>query len=260
MLNFAVIGNPIKHSISPFLHNFAIKSLGLEAFYGRYELEKSENLLNAILKLNLNGCNITLPFKEQAYQISDVLSDDAKNIGSVNTIIHKNGKIFGHNTDFSGFFLSLSKFKNINKALILGAGGTTRAIAYSLLKNGIKFDILNRSSKNFDFGASRFLLWSDEISPQYDLIINATSAGLNDNELPAPFELLSPLVAKSKFAFEVIYGKETPFLSLAKKHNLEISDGLEMLVNQAALAFELFFDTKFDLVKEIMQNSLKFKS
>lgn len=264
MQKFAVFGNPIDHSISPKLHNMAILKLNLDAFYGRILLQNGENLKETFLKLGLNAANITLPFKLDAFKICDFLDEAAKNIGSVNTIVLKDKKFHGYNTDALGFYKAILEFGEIKKALILGAGGTTMAMSYILAKNGVKFDILNRSEKSQNFKAENFYTYEsfcenfglnfknlDKISSQnfkisdYDLIINSTSAGLKDENLPAPKEILDMILPNAKFAFDAIYGKITPFLALAKKHNLKTKDGLEMLVNQAVLAFNLFYDNKF---------------
>ncbi len=142
-------------------------------------------------------------------------------------------------------------FGEIRNALILGAGGTTRAIGYALSKNGVKFDILNRSAKDFDFGCEEFFTYENFRSKDYDLIVNATGAGLKDDALPAPEGVIDEILSRAKFAFDAIYGKQTPFLQAARAKNLPTKDGKEMLINQGALAFNLFFGGKFDLA-EIM--------
>lgn len=254
MLKFAVFGNPISHSISPLLHNYAIKEFGIDGFYGRVCLSKTESkfaLKNSFEKLGLSGANITLPFKEIGLSICDELSSDAKEIGSVNTIVKRSDEIYGYNTDTSGFFdaaVSMGEFKN---ALIIGCGGTTKAISYILYKNRVKFDILNRTKRDKKtielLKCNNFYTWNDKelLDGRYDLVINATSAGLNDEFLPAPKELLELLLKRAKFGFDLIYGKNTPFLQLCLKNSLIAKDGLDMLIGQAVLAFELFFDGKF---------------
>ncbi|MCI6989794.1 MAG: shikimate dehydrogenase [Campylobacter sp.] len=266
-MKFAVFGNPIAHSISPLLHNYAIKALNLEAFYGRVLLDKSKNLKDKFLSLGLNGANITVPFKTEAYAISDILSSSAKEIGAVNTLVYKNSKFYGYNTDAMGFWDSFSEFGKVKKALILGAGGTTKAMSYILNKHGVKFDILNRSQKDVgEFKCERFFTHADltkfdisKFNPsEYDAIINSTSAGLKDESLPASKEILDEIFSFSKYAFDAIYGKATPFLTLAKEHNLQIKDGKDMLVNQAVLALNIFYDLKLDenKIKLAMQKAV----
>ncbi|MSN95632.1 shikimate dehydrogenase [Campylobacter sp. FMV-PI01] len=250
MMKFAVIGNPISHSISPRLHNFAIKELNLNAFYGRILLEDINQLKKPFGYLN--GANITVPFKEEAVQICDYLDVHSKKIGSVNTIIKNKDEFYGYNTDALGFLKSINEFKNIKSALIIGAGGTARAMAYTLNLNNIRVEIVNRSQKRAaNFKDFEFFTWENFKPKSYDLIINSTSAGLIDDELPLPFDLLKETFEKAKFAYEVIYNKPTNFLNLAKSLDLITKNGKDMLIFQAALALNLFFSNKLDEEKII---------
>ena len=247
MDKFAVFGNPIAHSVSPRLHNLAIKELGLDAYYGRVLLENGNDLKEKFLNLGLKGANITVPFKLDAYETSEILSQSAKEIGSVNTLVYKNSKFYGYNTDALGFYMAICEFGEIKNALLLGAGGTTRAMSYILHKNGVKFDILNRSDKSDkNFKCENFYTYDDFKFTKYDLIVNSTSAGLKDDFLPAPTQMLDAVFKEAKFAFDAIYGKITPFLKLAIDNGLLVKDGKEMLVYQAVLAFNLFYDNEFD--------------
>ena len=249
MDRFAVFGNPIAHSLSPLLHNYAIKFLELDAYYGRVLLQRGEELRAKFETLGLTGANVTVPFKLDALKACDVLSEAAQRIGSVNTLVLKGGALHGFNTDAQGFFCAILGFGEIRNALILGAGGTTRAIGYALGENGVKFDILNRSAKDFDFGCEEFFTYENFRSKDYDLIVNATGAGLKDDALPAPEGVIDEILSRAKFAFDAIYGKQTPFLQAARTKNLPVKDGKEMLINQGALAFNLFFGGKFDLAE-----------
>lgn len=262
MKKFAVFGNPISHSISPRLHNNAILGLNLDAFYGRVLLNNGKDLRDNFLKLKLNAANITLPFKIDAFRISDFKSKAADKIGSVNTLVYKNEKFYGYNTDAFGFWRAVSKIGNFKNAVILGAGGTTRAISYILHENGVKFDILNRSDKsNENFECENFYTYENFNSKDYDLVINSTSAGLKDENLPATKEILDEILNRAKLAFDVIYGKVTPFLNLAEKYGLKTSDGAQMLVFQAVLALNLFYDNTLNETKilKFMNEALKLK-
>ncbi|MDR1614856.1 MAG: shikimate dehydrogenase [Campylobacteraceae bacterium] len=261
MKNFCVFGNPIEHSISPKLHNSAFKAFRIEANYTKVLLENADELKKTFLKLNLSGANITVPHKEAAFEICDEIFDIAGKIEAVNTIVQKNGKLFGFNTDAPGFLKAIKEFGKIKSALILGAGGTAKAIAFILHENNINTEILNRSKERIEFfkkkGIAAFS-WNDYEPKQYDLIVNTTSAGLKDESLPAPKELLDRLLKTAKFGFDVIYTKETPFLQLCKENLLTCKDGADMLLYQAVLAFNLFFDNKYDEEKiaEAMKKSL----
>lgn len=242
MKAFAVFGDPIAHSKSPRIHNNAIKALGFNGIYGRYHLIKAEDLRSKLFSLKLNGANITIPFKEQALKIADFKDEMALNIGSANTLLVKNEQIYAYNTDGIGFLKAIAEFKGIKTALILGAGGTAKALSYALSLQNAKVSVANRSKERLkDFAKIQSYLYEDlEIQP-FDLVINTTPAGLNDKFLPCDENLLKALLQKTKYAFEVIYGKETPFLSLAKRCKIPYKDGTAMLLWQGIFAFELFW-------------------
>lgn len=260
MKYFCVIGNPIKHSKSPRIHNNAIKFLGLDGIYTRYHLQYEKKLKQIFYELRLSGANITLPFKEEALKIADIKDTMSLKIGAANTLVLKNSKLYAYNTDAPGFLKAIEEFQGIKTALILGAGGTAKAIAYALKERGIKIQIANRSVSKFknlkDFSC---ILYEDLKEFQFDLVINSTSAGLNDESLPCPKDLLLKILQSKPYAFEVIYGKQTPFLKLCREHQLPCKDGLDMLLWQGVFAFELFFDfqNKRELLKKLMEEALK---
>ena len=258
----AVFGKPISHSKSPRMHNNAIKSLGLDAFYTRYLLQDERDLKDKILSLNISGANITLPFKNEALRIADYKDDMALKIGSANTLIIKNKKIFAYNTDALGFLQSISEFKDIKKALILGAGGTAKAIAFALMDKKIEVLVANRSQERLkDFNFCKSSLYSNLDETSFDIVINSTSASLTDKILPCDENLLTKLLKNSKYAFDVIYGEKTPFIRLCEKLNTPYKDGLEMLLWQGVFAFELFFDIKdkTESIKKYMLEALRLK-
>jgi len=254
----ALIGDPVAHSKSPRMHNNAIKCLNLSGIYTRYHL-KNPNILKAMfLKLRLDGANITLPFKEQALEIADVKDEFAKNIGSANTLLLKDSKIYAYNTDATGFLKAIEEFKDIKKAFLLGAGGTARAIAYALKSKNIDVYILNRSEKRFaNFKGYHCELYENLTHFDCDLIVNTSSAGLNDETLPCDKRILEKILAKSSYAFDVIYGKKTSFLKLCKEHGIPCKDGTNMLLWQGVFAFELFFGVKDrEEIKKAMEEAL----
>ncbi|WP_281950592.1 shikimate dehydrogenase [Nitrosophilus kaiyonis] len=245
---FIIFGNPVAHSKSPQMHNFTFKSLNFDGCYTRYLL-KDENLLkDKFFELNIDGANITVPFKEKAFEICDETVGIANSIKAVNTIIKKDNKLIGYNTDAPGFYESIKSYKFKN-ALILGAGGTAKAISEIFDEKNIDFTILNRSKKRLDYFINKgykSFSWDDFKIDGFDLIINTTSAGLNDENLPAPKEILESIFKNAKYAVDVIYGKETPFLKMAKEFNLTIKDGKDMLLYQGVLAFEIFTDFEYE--------------
>lgn len=245
---FAVFGNPINHSISPRLHNLAFMGLHVNALYTRYCLENGENFRKKFLNLKLDGANITVPFKEIAYMQCDEVKGIANEIKAINTLILKNNRLIGYNTDAPGFILSIKEFLPLKSALIIGAGGTSKAISCALKDEGVDVSIVNRGKKRLDdFMDMGFKLydWDSYEVGDYDIVINTTSAGLNDNSLPLPENLLIPTLKRARYAFDVIYHKLTPFLSACKENDLTCKSGADMLLYQGVLAFDIFLDKKY---------------
>jgi shikimate dehydrogenase len=228
--------------------------------YTRVLIEDGSTLKNTFYALSLSGVNVTVPHKEDAFAACDVLDEYAKDIGAVNTIVLGGDKLYGYNTDAPGFMASLDGFipKNV---LILGAGGTARAIAYALKKDGIKTLIANRSKERLSFFTQRgfncITFDNLDVDGGYDLIVNTTSAGLaNTDDLPLSCELLSGLFKNASLAYDCIY-KKTAFLKLADSMDIRHKDGLDMLVWQAFYAFEKFNAKKFDVsLIEVMKRGI----
>ena len=258
MRQFCVFGNPIAHSKSPLLHNATFRFYGIDAFYGRVLLplafasdkvleSKSKDCLYAsFLELGLSGANITVPFKQSAFLQADEVRGIGQEIGAINTWVLENNAVIGYNTDAQGFFMCLQDWSaKISNALILGAGGSAKAVAFALRQNGITPTIYNRSSARLEeflqngFACVEFTQLKD-CQNSFDIIINTTPAGLNDENLPLDSALLTSLFARARFAFDLIYGVRTPFLRTAQDLGLAVQDGKNMLINQAALSFELW--------------------
>ncbi|MCR4941555.1 MAG: shikimate dehydrogenase [Campylobacter sp.] len=253
---FAVFGNPVAHSISPRLHNMAIQELGLDAVYTRICLEDGEKLIEKFKTLRLSGANITVPHKEVVMPFCDYVDEMALKIGSVNTLVLKNSQICAYNTDGLGFLEAIKPFGDIKNALVLGAGGTAKAVSYALENENIKVTLLNRSPKRLEnFVDFERFTWDNFNAKQFDIVINTTSAGLKDEELPAPKEILENVLKQARFAFDVIYNKPTPFLNLAIANGLTCKNGADMLLYQAIHAFYLFFDQSLD--EEKLENSMR---
>lgn len=199
--------------------------------------------------LQLEGANVTVPHKEIAFASCDEVRGIAQKIGAVNTLVKEGARVIGYNTDAQGFFQAIASFGKINTALVLGAGGTAKAIAMILKEHNIETTILNRSASRLGFFEEHGFTckeWNGFTCKAYDVIINTTSAGLKDEELPCPEALLNTLLSQASYAFDVIYNKQTPFLRLAHQKGLTCKDGKEMLLYQAVLAFNLFFSNRFD--------------
>jgi shikimate dehydrogenase len=248
---YAIFGNPVKHSISPILHNYTFNKLNIKSCYTKVLVQDGDSILEKFFNLKLKGINITVPYKEIAYNKADKVMGIAQKIKAVNTWRLKEGKIYAYNTDAPGFYESVEEF-DFSNPLIIGAGGTAKAIALYLKEMGYLPTVINRSSKRLDFFIKNSITaytideFEKEKKRDYDLIINTTSAGLTDDVLPAPKELLEELFSNSKYAVDVIYNKLTPFLQLAKAYNLTYKDGTDMLIFQGVLAFEIFTDFKYE--------------
>ena len=249
---FAIFGDPVSHSKSPMMHNLAFQGLGENACYTRYRLESGETLKQTFFDLALKGINITVPHKEHAYLACDILDPFAKKVGAVNTIVEKEGKLYGYNTDAPGFLKAISEFKHVKTVLFLGAGGTAQSTSSILREAGYEITLLNRSESRLEkFKAKGFKTCTFETfqTGDYDLVINMTSAGLKDDSLPAPKEILDQVIPQAKACVDVIYGKETPFLKLAKMHNKVTKDGSDMLLYQGIIAFEYFTEHRYSFEK-----------
>jgi len=260
---FAIFGNPVSHSKSPLMHNLAFKNLSYDGCYGCYLLEDGSKLKECFLNLKLKGINITVPHKEDAFKACDELDTFAKKIGVVNTIVKRDGKLYGYNTDAPGFLKAISEFKNIKTILFLGAGGTAQSTSTILREKGYEVTLLNRSEKRLEkFKTNGFKTFTfNNFKPrEFDLIINMTSAGLEDEKLPCPKEILNFVIPNAKACIDVIYGKETPFLKLAKEYRKPTKDGSDMLLYQGIIAFEHFTNYKynFEQIHNYMKKAFEF--
>ncbi|MBT8344016.1 MAG: shikimate dehydrogenase [Sulfurovum sp.] len=259
---FAIFGNPVSHSKSPLMHNLSFQGLGFDGCYARYLLEDGEQLKKTFFSLGLKGINITVPHKEYAYDACDVLDPFAQKVGAVNTIVEKEGKLYGYNTDAPGFLKAISEFKDVRTVLFLGAGGTAKSTSVILKEAGYDVTILNRSEGRLTYFKEhgfKTYTFDDFTSQPYDLIINMTSAGLEDDSLPCPSQILEQVIPASKACVDVIYGKETPFLKLAKTYKKPTKDGSDMLLYQGIIAFEYFTEHAytFDEIKKYMKKAFR---
>jgi len=257
---FTIFGNPVSHSKSPLMHNISFKELGYKGCYTRYKLEEGKELKNKFLELGIKGANITVPHKEHAFNACDELDEFAQKVGAVNTIIEKNGKLYGYNTDAPGFLKAISEFKDIRNVLFLGAGGTAQSTSVVLRDAGYEVTLVNRSEKRLEkFKESGFKTYTFNTfkAENFDLIVNMTSAGLEDELLPCPKDILENVLPNSKACVDVIYGKETPFLKLAKEYQKPTKDGSDMLLYQGVIAFEYFTQGNFSFeeIKVQMQKA-----
>ena len=259
MKKYLVIGNPIEHSLSPKLHNYWIKKNNIEAVYDKKQINESdiEFVIDEIKNEKINGINVTVPFKKLVIPFMDELSSEANESQSVNTIYLQNGKVIGHNTDISGFELGIkySKYDVKNKIVfILGAGGVVSSIIIALKKMGAaKIIISNRTKTKAEdlkkiFNELEIIDW--EKTPNFDMIINATSIGLKNEE---GINLDYTSVGHNKFFYDLIYNpKETIFLKRAKLFGNKAENGKMMFIYQAHQAFTVWHKLMPDINEETM--------
>ena len=260
---FAIFGNPVTHSRSPLMHNHLFRSLGFGGCYTRVRLEDGEKLKETFLAMKLSGANITVPHKEAAFKACDEVRGFAREVGVVNTIVFKDGRLVGYNTDADGFLFAIRHFEAVRDVLVIGAGGTARALAKRMRTEGMEVHLLNRSAARlapFEKEGFKTMTWEDCEHKGYDLVVNTTSAGLEDDSLPAPESLLVPLLEAARYGADAIYGKKTPFLRLCDELGLPAIDGAEMLLGQGVLANRLFTDNRYDAqtTEKIMRESFAF--
>jgi len=255
---FTIFGNPVSHSKSPLMHNLAFQGLEYDGVYTRYQLEDGSQLREKFFELDITGANITVPHKQHAFEACDELDEFAQKVGSVNTIVKKEGKLFGYNTDAPGFLKAIDEFQNIKDVLFLGAGGTAQSTSVILRDAGYNVTLLNRSETRLEHfreeGFKTYTFETFDMDLKFDLIVNMTSAGLEDDALPCPLNILEVVIPNSLACIDVIYGKETPFLKFATDHNRPTKDGSDMLLYQGIIAFEYFTNHQFafDEIKSYM--------
>ncbi len=244
-------GHPLGHSISPAIHEAALQALRLPGVYLAFDVGTSslEGLLRAPERLKLRGLNVTIPYKEAAAELMDELDGDAEALRAVNTVVLEHGWARGHNTDVYGFRVSLRSLGlrlGERRALVVGAGGAAKAVVHVLLREGAHVQVTNRTEARADNLADAFdeaveVVPIEEVPEEgpWDLLVNATPLGSTgfDSSLPIP----ETVVRDSKFVYDLVYNPpETPLLRAAKRLQIRGASGFEMLLHQAAKAFELW--------------------
>ena len=258
MKKYFVIGNPIDHSLSPKIHNYWFKKNGISATYEKKKLEENELDLffSEIKKKKIDGANVTVPFKRLVIPYLDQLTPEANATQSVNTIYIDNNKICGHNTDIEGFEKSLQKSNfdlRDKKILVLGAGGVVPSIVFALKKMKVqKIIITNRTKSKAEsikrlFKEIQVVNWG--FIPEFDMIINATSLGLNNSD---KINLNFSEKIKNKFFYDIVYKPEqTNFLKMASKLGNKTENGKTMFVYQALAAFKIWHNISPEVDKDV---------
>ena len=253
----AIIGDPVEHSLSPVMHNAAFNELGLNLVYVAFNVTSVE-LKTAVLgakSLSLKGLNVTMPHKHAVMGYLDEVDQTAKNIGAVNTILNNNGKLVGYNTDGQGAMIALQENgidAEEKKLVLLGAGGAAKAIAYQAAQDAEELVILNRTEEKakklaasvncFEAKTSGQLLSLSSLKDELanaDILVNATSVGMHPNcdSSPVPKGLLRSGLS----VMDIVYNPlNTKLLKDAKDAGAKAISGVEMLIYQGAVAFEIW--------------------
>lgn len=250
MQRAGVIGDPVEHSLSPIMHNVAMQQTGFNGIYESWPtpLVDLPQRIAGLRGPDMLGANITVPHKQAVMEHVDRVTGTARRIGAVNTVVHTNGALVGDNTDAYGFRTSIEEAygaTDTGTAVVLGAGGASRAVIVALQEMGIEQVVISNRTRERgtslanQFGA-RFVPWSQVASgcfPECALLVNATSLGWRD-EMPVSSEAMSLLPAYA-IVVDLTY-RNTAFLRAGSSAGLRVLDGLAMLVHQGARAFELW--------------------
>jgi len=281
-----LIGRGLKHSISPLFQQAAFDHLGLDIRYEVWETEQSElpAVVEGIRQPSKLGANVTIPYKEAVLSLLDVVDRDAQRIGAVNTIVNREGKLTGYNTDSTGFLKALEQEGRFNptgkSAVLLGAGGVARAASYALLGAGIKSlvvtDIITEKVNELVSDLERSLVGRRELYPEIralyqddpqledvvsgcDLLVNCTPMGMKHSAAEGQSPLKASLIPKRALVYDVVYNPiETPLLADAKRAGASTLGGLAMLVYQGVVSFELWTgrEAPVDIMMEVAREAL----
>lgn len=255
-LQFGLIGYPVEHSLSPILHRAALQEFGLRGDYTLFPVAPNDNsglkhLLAQMRQGEIHGLNVTIPYKQRIIPLLDEITTTAQAIGAVNTIAQQGGRLIGYNTDAEGFWADLQTFgmDTPGTALVLGAGGAARAVVFALQQQGWEIWVAARRIEQAQElltqlapqGRSLHLsaLEKEDLS-SVRLIVNATPAGMPPHSDHSPWPARAAFPPQAK-VYDLIYNpRETKWMQAARTAGLPVRNGLGMLVEQAARAFEIW--------------------
>ncbi|MBY0575410.1 MAG: shikimate dehydrogenase [Gallionellaceae bacterium] len=251
---YAVIGNPVAHSKSPQIHRMFAEQTGEDISYEAIlaPLDGFAATVGRLRKEGYKGCNITVPFKFEAFNIATELGERAQAAQAANTLKFAGQNIFGDNTDGVGLVRDIQENLGVRlddrRVLLMGSGGAAYGVVLPLLAAGAKLTVANRTPDKARQLAAAFAAqglisvsnYEDLRGRQFDVVINATSSGLSDEMPPLPEDIF----AGNALGYDMMYGRETPFMAFAREHGARVADGLGMLVEQAAEAFFLWCNVR----------------
>jgi len=265
-----VIGHPVSHSLSPVMHNAAIEALNVDYVYVAFHVlpERLGEAVEGFRALEIAGVNVTLPHKERVIEYLDEIDETARAIGSVNTIVNSEGRLKGFSTDGPGFLRSVeSEWGKVGgcRVLVLGAGGSAKAIAFELARIGCEIVIANRTYSRAVDLAQSIGAWGQgacaiplerealaEAVQSVDLLINTTSVGMHPDVEATPFP--PDLIRPGLLVYDLIYNPpRTKLVEEAEARGARALNGLKMLVYQGALSFEMWTGIKPPI--DVMENA-----
>ncbi len=246
---YALFGDPVAHSLGPVMHNAAFEKAEINGVYLAFKVPRIEDAMISMKALGIAGASITIPHKETVIPLLDGIDPLARGMGAVNTIVNRDGMLFGHNTDCMGAVDPLEKVCDLNgrRVVILGAGGAARAVAFGVKQRGAIPLIVNRSQARgralADELGAEFIPKADIAFVDPDIIVNATSLGMapDSDAIPIDPEILKPAMVVMDIVYTPV---KTALIKAAVERGCIVIDGMAMFVNQGALQFELFTGRK----------------
>jgi len=260
---FAVIGNPIEHSLSPLIHNTAFSELKVNNVYVAFKVTNVKSAIDSMKELNFGGYSVTIPHKVEVMKYLDEIDSLAKKIGAVNTVVNNDGKLIGYNTDVFGAINALKEKINLEgkKVYVLGAGGAARAIVAGLVEEKAIVTIFNIVPADAEKLANEFnCKWKEwnTVDSNCGILVNATSVGMSPNVDSMPID--AKLLKKEMLVFDVVYNPlETKLIKEAKKIGCTVVPGLEMFLGQAYAQVKLFTgkEAPRELMKKVLLTELE---
>lgn len=248
---YGVLGYPLGHSLSPYLHNRAFQRFGMQRCYFKWEIRPGElsDFMQAFRTLPLFGASVTIPYKETVIPFLDKVSSEVSEMGAVNTLYLEGDKVVGTNTDYLGFVAPL-KDKGFKSALVLGAGGAARSVLYGLKKLGFtRIYLCNRNKDKAQILADKFQVqcvdWSERKNFNSDILVNTTPLGTRgDNQYKTPWDFQD---FPFKLVYDLVYNPlQTRLLKQAEDNQAMTVSGLTMFIHQAREQFRLWTGQVFE--------------
>ncbi len=261
---YAIIGRPVRHSLSPVMHNAAFGKTGIKAVYLAFETDDVKGACRAMRALGIKGYSVTIPNKERITKEIDEPDESVRRIGACNTVKNTHGLLLGTNTDWLGAVMALEKKMAISgkRAVVLGAGGSARAVVFGLKEKGMHVTICNRTLKKAQILAREFDCDAAELSEaealHAEILVNTTSVGMGDLKDKSPVSKKG--VLNYQLVMDIVYSPlETLLLRYAREAGKMVINGLEMLLFQACAQFEYWtgVEAPEKTMREALQNAIK---